>query len=1081
MKSQLLLILFFLFPGVVLGQSSPAPLITDYDQTALADSLWPGPDSAFCKGGAFTIHGQYFKRALGGETWDTTYVYLGSFPGGTKARVTGIATGGGGTNDRINVELPDLFIQDTCLDLLVIKRTLAGSVPHTYSETAQVCIIGDWASVTYPDTVFCVGDQNPLPVITLSDSTSGGFCCETGAAGFYVTATGEITLHQGAVGEDNTFQFRTDHPACGDTLFLQVDIRAPVPSAATYNGITNPDFCQQAAANPVSDTAQLTPPNGWFLSPTGMLVLSDSLTGEIDLQLSQPGTHPLLYVPPDPCFDSVLLSITITAPASAQVIYPSIPFQLGSHHLCQNAPTQVPVFNSGAPGGTFFSSPPGIAFGGLGEIIPGACPADTYAICYLPPGWCADTVVVLTGLVIDSVPEVTMTLATSQFCASDTIRVDSFSGPGGGTFNLLVNDSLVAQSVSLPIPLSGLGIAGTSTFELHYILPGNCPDTTIVTGTILPQDDPIFNYPPFNSFCISDPDPWPLVGGTGGGTFSAVTQGTVVDTDGRLRLQQSGPGQHTVRYLTPGPCTDSFDVQVWIISAASASFSYPASVFCKSDTNPWPLIQGTPGGLFTADSGLVIHPDSGWIDLGLSLADTFNITYSLTGNCNVSFSQTVILLETDSSTAIDYVQEQYCPNGINPRPVLMGDSVGRFIAGAGLVFANTDSGTVDLSLTPPGGPYTVLFDVANLCAVDAVDSVWVLDYDKAYFSFSESSYCQTGQLLRPDSVALPGGTFSEPTGSIWWTDPGTGELDLDLSLPGGPYSISYTTAGDCPSTSTRSLSIYPRPAGTDLTVHPSQTVCAGTQVTFRALGAGVAVYDFRWNGDPVPSVFDLYQNDSLQNGDSITVILSTNLGCNDTLGTTVEIKPIPEVGWDHWPRVIMDGVPFEFSFPATADSTVYHWSIFTGGDIAFEPDSGTTPVVDAAFKTGFRSVASMSNPLLPDQMWISIQPEARGCFGEADIMKLDVLSGLEPVYIAEVFTPNGDGQNDEWYVSWREGEDPAGYTLLVFNRAGGEVYRMTPIHPYWTGDHLPDGVYWWTLLGPGGEKRQSGGVTIRRK
>lgn len=1068
--------------GLVQAQSSPPPAITDYDNTALADSLWPGTDSAFCKGGSFTIHGMYFKRSQGGENWDTTFVYLGAYPGGTKAQVTGIATGGGGTNDRINVSLPDIFVQDTCLPLLVIKRTTLGQQTFTYSDTAQVCLIGDWASVVYPDSAFCVGDSNPLPVITLSDSASGAFCCMSGAPGFYVTpSSGSVILHQGAVGEDNSFWFQTDHPACGDSVRLVVDIRNPSPSVATYNGSLLPNFCQNAPANPVADTSLLQPSGGRFFAPSGEPVLADSLTGEIDLQSSLPGTHTLLYIPPDLCHDTVAISVTITAPASAQIIYPTIGLLFNAPHLCANHPTAIPVFNSGAQGGVWLSVPPGVAFGGVGEIYPGLSVPGTYDVCFLPPGWCADTVRVLTGLVIDSVPQSTITLASAQVCANDTVRVASLTGPGGGTFELLVNDSVVAQSLNQYIPLGGLAITGPAPYELRYFTQGNCSDTASASGTILPVDDPTFSYPPLNAFCISDPDPWPLIAGTGGGVFSAVTPATVVDPDGRLHLQASGAGQHTIRYLTAGPCPDSLEVQVWIISAASASFSYPASVFCQSDSNPWPVIQGTPGGTFTADSGLVIHPDSGWINLATSVADTYNVTYALTGNCNVSFSQTVIVLQNDSSTSIQYVQEQYCPDGINPRPLLLGDSVGRFIAGAGLVFANTDSGIIDLALTPPGGPYTVLYDVTNACAEDPVDSVWVLDFDNGFFSYSSNSFCQSDALLLPDSVATAGGAFSEPTGSVLFSNSATGEADLAASVPGGPYSISYTTAGDCPATFTQSISIFPRPTQTALTAHPGGTVCAGTQVTFRALGAGVATFEFQQNRTTVPSLFDLFQTDSLADGDSIHAILTTNLGCADTLGLEVEIKPIPQVGWTEWPYLIMDDVPFTITVPASEDSTVYHWSVTALGPVTITPDTGITPVANGGFTTDFSSLATLAHPLQPGQALIYIQPEARGCMGERDSLLLDVISGEEQVYVPEVMTPNHDGDNDTWLVRWRHGEDPADYTLRLHNRSGGQVFMMNPIHEYWDGGSLPDGVYWWTLTGPEGEIIQRSGLTIRRK
>jgi hypothetical protein len=59
-------------------QSSPSPIIQDYDNTSLPVTYQINSDTTFCKGRTITIHGQYFKRATSGELWDTTQVFLGA-------------------------------------------------------------------------------------------------------------------------------------------------------------------------------------------------------------------------------------------------------------------------------------------------------------------------------------------------------------------------------------------------------------------------------------------------------------------------------------------------------------------------------------------------------------------------------------------------------------------------------------------------------------------------------------------------------------------------------------------------------------------------------------------------------------------------------------------------------------------------------------------------------------------------------------------------------------------------------------------------------------------------------------------
>ena len=113
----------------------------------------------------------------------------------------------------------------------------------------------------------------------------------------------------------------------------------------------------------------------------------------------------------------------------------------------------------------------------------------------------------------------------------------------------------------------------------------------------------------------------------------------------------------------------------------------------------------------------------------------------------------------------------------------------------------------------------------------------LMNSTEAYYESSRCLFCYDAPCMNacptgidiplPDSVATAGGAFSEPTGSVLFSNSATGEADLAASVPGGPYSISYTTAGDCPATFTQSISIFPRPTQTALTAHPGGTVCAG--------------------------------------------------------------------------------------------------------------------------------------------------------------------------------------------------------------------------------------------------------------
>lgn len=74
--------------------------------------------------------------------------------------------------------------------------------------------------------------------------------------------------------------------------------------------------------------------------------------------------------------------------------------------------------------------------------------------------------------------------------------------------------------------------------------------------------------------------------------------------------------------------------------------------------------------------------------------------------------------------------------------------------------------------------------------------------------------------------------------------------------------------------------------------------------------------------------------------------------------------------------------------------------------------------------------------------------------------------------IPNVFTPNGDGVNDCFFV------DPRlmNTSLQVFQRTGQKVYESTNYQNDWDGSNLPSGTYYWSLSNSCGQYK--GSVTI---
>lgn len=80
------------------------------------------------------------------------------------------------------------------------------------------------------------------------------------------------------------------------------------------------------------------------------------------------------------------------------------------------------------------------------------------------------------------------------------------------------------------------------------------------------------------------------------------------------------------------------------------------------------------------------------------------------------------------------------------------------------------------------------------------------------------------------------------------------------------------------------------------------------------------------------------------------------------------------------------------------------------------------------------------------------------------IMENNVAKDVEQVShlpVPNVFTPNGDGINDSFYIP---GLDTYAETQLsIVNRWGGTVYEKKNYQNDWTGDGLPEGTYFYVL------------------
>ena len=155
--------------------------------------------------------------------------------------------------------------------------------------------------------------------------------------------------------------------------------------------------------------------------------------------------------------------------------------------------------------------------------------------------------------------------------------------------------------------------------------------------------------------------------------------------------------------------------------------------------------------------------------------------------------------------SFEYEQSQACQNGSDVTPIINNPG-GTFSATPAGLSLNSTTGVIDVSASTVG-TYTVTYSIGP-----TEDTITILPADDASFSYSASSFRQNASNPAPTITGLVGGVFSGPTGIIF-ADSGTntnsssGIINLAASTVGGPYTITYTTTGNCPTSSTFDVTV----------------------------------------------------------------------------------------------------------------------------------------------------------------------------------------------------------------------------------------------------------------------------------
>ena len=939
---------------------------------------------------------------------------------------------------------------------------------------------------SYASTSFCQGAANPSP--TISGTTGGSFSSTVGLA-WADQPNGIINLAGSTPGNyDITYSVG----ACPTDSIIPITITAEDDPFFDYSSNT---FC--------ADDADPSPTNvataGGTYSSTAGLAWADQPNGIIDLDASTPNNYTITYLTAGICPNTATFNITITAEEDPFFDYPASDYCAGDS---DPTPTNI------ATAGGSFTSTAGLAWANQTNGIidlDGSTP-NTYIITYLTTGSCPNSATF--EITINAEDDATFTYSANTYCSNDDNQLATVTGTAGGVFNIPFGGLNLVSSITGELDISASNIGGPFTVE--YTTPGlACPNTSTFLISIDTVDDATFNYSA-EDFCANGGDEAPTFMASPGGAFTSAPAGLNINSaSGIVDVSASSVGDYVIYYTTNGICPNIDSVEFDINPIAVSFFNYPQNQYCSNGNDPTATNVLTGGGTFTSDAGVVwINQSNGTVDLDASTAGAHTITYTTTGSaCPSSTDFTLTILPKDDAT-FDYLQSVYCayPSATDPIATNVVLPGGTFSGPIEVIFLDNTTGEIDLDASTAGGPYTIQYLSNGPCPDSTTFELSITAPDNASFDYPQSVYCANETNPNASNVITSGGTFSGPTGIIF-IDNNTGEIDLDSSTPGGPYSIQYLTNGNCPDSTTFDITINPQDdaafsitttdfctyslneiPGIDGTTGGSFSSTTGLsivdvatgEIDFTSSAEGSHDLTYSTNGALCPTdstititinpatdpAFSYAESQICLSGDNPIPTTVSSGGTFSSLssgvillGTEGEIDLDNSIAGSHEIQYISSGfctdtssILIELVLPIIAFAGLDQnldfvtESVLEGSSNENAFGQWTSANSSIVFSDDTDSASTVSNLALGENV-LSWTIDDQICPSSTDEVRLLIFD----IFIPEALTPNGDGDNDIFEIY---GIDSKENTVEIYNRWGQVVYKVANYQNDWDGDDM---------------------------
>lgn len=688
--------------------------------------------------------------------------------------------------------------------------------------------------------------------------------------------------------------------------------------------------------------------------------------------------------------------------------------------ICAGASVMI-----GTPGpGTFAWTPPD-GLNATDVATPTASPSvtTTYYVTVLGATTCAalDSVLVTVNTPSNAGDDGNLTLCSSGASVDLALSLGGTPEAGG----IWLDPSLIAHGAQLDPAVDPQGV-------YTYVAGdgGPCPDSARVQVTIT---TPQIQFSGDNSICQGDTTTITATGGTDFAWSPAtdISDANIAGPD----FHPTNTTTYTVTVTDAGGCIASASTTINVSDLPNANAGQDVGI-CDGDTTP---IGGTPTG--PAGSTYAWTPSSGLDDTSAA-----NPSASPTGNT----TYVVLVTSVDQCVSTDTVEVSV--NALpsleagNDEAICIGASVQLNAMGTGTFAWTPSTGLDDASIAAPNAspasttPYTVTLTDGNGCV--ATDGLTVTVNALPTIDAGADTWLCQGSTTTLTASGSAGQYEWAP--DSWLNNPNalTPQATPDNTTT---YMITVTDANDCTASDQVTVTV-----GVDPPIDPGSgaSICGGSPITLGGSPTSVPGSTFVWS--PATGLDDPTSPNpvAMPNGSITYTLTVSNDTCTSTASVTITLNALGQADFDARFEPGCEAVR-GFLTDASTDAVSWHWDLGNG-----VTSNERNPQVYLPY-----GQASDISLVITDALGCT--DTLRQAFTMADYAE------LASVEVPNVFTPNGDGQNDVFTLNSAAILGPC-TTMEVMNRWGQTVFQSLGSAITWdgrtfSGEPCSQGTYFYVI------------------